>query len=69
MVQHRHFLLFDCVVTLNRSVVTVLGGRGKTVLGTEPKFSRQARQKLALLPCISRPVGKTHNADEDMEKI
>lgn len=30
------FLLFDCVVTLNRSVVMVLEDGGKT----EPKFSR-----------------------------
>lgn len=69
MVQHRYLLLFDCIVALNHSVVMVLGGGGKTVLGTEPKFSWRARQKLALLPCISRPVGKTRNADEDRERI
>lgn len=56
--------MFDCVVSLSHSVM-VLGGGGKTVLGTEPKFSWRARQKLALLPCISRPLGKTQNVDED----
>lgn len=65
MVQHGYLLLFDCIVTLNHSAVMVLGGGGRTVLGTEPKFSWRARQKLALLPYISRPLGKTQNVDED----